>query len=207
MKKPPPFNAIVSLGTEKQDIIDGQLLKGVNATQVARQIQAWGDSNNIHEKTLARQVQRYYEKVLVPKQADLQAEAENAFDFSRLEQDYDSLDLLLQMAKMQGQRVQRAVAVEQGKLLTKAGTDNLKFMLDIQKEISNLLFELGHRTRAPKTANIGIMGVSGPTEDQRQYDADARFREKAIAASNDIMNIIDGECEKVENPLDSVHAE
>lgn len=161
------FKRFYDLGELKLKAIEGYLIGGMGPKTLATKIQTeWGDFGDVKFETLAKQLQRYRNRMVDPKLGvALEGAASRKGYYERAREISHAVDVVTELQEqylVQKMRVARGLNLEEG---MPAGVliGSMKHEVRLLKELSQALIDAqlqtGVRSRVPRVITVGHLGL------------------------------------------------
>ena len=188
--KKPAYVALKTLGTDMVLQIDEKLIAGETGRMVADWLQKDGLLKDVKREALIRMIERYRGTEVREKLVKRIADAQTGKSLITVARRATALEELEEIARIQRKRVDKMLALEDGKpMLITATSNEIRMLKEILVDLGHMQLETGVIVRAPKTVKGVMMGRNGEevafswTEEQAKLYQELEGVERSLAAS------------------------
>jgi len=188
--KKPAYVALKTLGTDIVLQIDEKLIAGETGRMVADWLQKAGLLKDVKREALIRMIERYRGTEVREKLVKRIADAQTGKSLITVARRATALEELEEIARIQRKRVDKMLALEDGKpMLITATSNEIRMLKDILVVLGHMQLETGVIVRAPKTVKGVMTGRNGEevafswTEEQAKLYQELEGVERSLAAS------------------------
>jgi hypothetical protein len=188
--KKPAYVALKALGTDIVLQIDEKLIAGETGRMVADWLQKGGLLQDVKREALIRMIERYRGTEVREKLVKRIADAQSGKSLITIARRATALEELEEIARIQRKRVDKMLALEDGKpMLITATSNEIRMLKEILVDLGHMQLETGVIVRAPKTVKGVMMGRNGEevafswTEEQAKLYQELEGVERSLAAS------------------------
>jgi len=188
--KKPAYVALKALGTDIVLQIDEKLIAGETGRMVADWLQKGGLLPDVKREALIRMIERYRGTEVREKLVKRIADAQSGKSLITIARRATALEELEEIARIQRKRVDKMLALEDGKpMLITAASNEIRMLKEILVDLGHMQMETGVIVRAPKTIKGVMMGRNGEefafswTEEQAKLYQELECVERSLAAS------------------------
>jgi hypothetical protein len=188
--KKPAYVALKALGTDIVLQIDEKLIAGETGRMVADWLQKGGLLPDVKREALIRMIERYRGTEVREKLVKRIADAQSGKSLITVARRATALEELEEIARIQRKRVDKMLALEDGKpMLITAASNEIRMLKEILVDLGHMQMETGVIVRAPKTIKGVMMGRNGEevafswTEEQAKLYQELEGVERSLAAS------------------------
>ncbi len=188
--KKPAYVALKTLGTDIVLQIDEKLIAGETGRMVADWLQKAGLLKDVKREALIRMIERYRGTEVREKLVKRIADAQTGKSLITVARRATALEELEEIARIQRKRVDKMLALEDGKpMLITAASNEIRMLKEILVDLGHMQLETGVIVRAPKTVKGVMMGRNGEevafswTEEQAKLYQELEGVERSLAAS------------------------
>ena len=188
--KKPAYVALKALGTDIVLQIDEKLIAGETGRMVADWLQKGGLLPDVKREALIRMIERYRGTEVREKLVKRIADAQSGKSLITIVRRATALEELEEIARIQRKRVDKMLALEDGKpMLITAASNEIRMLKEILVDLGHMQMETGVIVRAPKTIKGVMMGRNGEevafswTEEQAKLYQELEGVERSLAAS------------------------
>jgi hypothetical protein len=211
------YQRLLDMGTDRMQQLDGMIAKGEPSLMIVDIIQnEWQQCRDIQRSSLARQVNRYRNTVIVPRMAVMYETSANKESTKATEVFFQQLNMLEEMSDLfetQKVRVVKALKVEADMPLPlKDTTVEIDLLRKMGVDLSNLHLEMGLIRRAPKQIQGAVQNPDGSKSsfhyvvEQEQVESFRRRSQQFIDFLDSELLQHDGEDSVSADPADTEHA-
>ena len=187
--KKPAYVALKTLGTDIVLQIDEKLIAGETGRMVADWLQKAGLLKDVKREALIRMIERYRGTEVREKLVKRIADAQTGKSLITVARRATALEELEEIARIQRKRVDKMLALEDGKpMLITATSNEIRMLKDILVDLGHMQLETGVIVRAPKTVKGVMTGRNGEevafswTEEQAKLYQELEGVERSLAA-------------------------
>jgi hypothetical protein len=188
--KKPAYMALKALGTDIVLQIDEKLIAGETGRMVADWLQKGGLLPDVKREALIRMIERYRGTEVREKLVKRIADAQSGKSLITIVRRATALEELEGIARIQRKRVDKMLALEEGKpMLITATSNEIRMLKEILVDLGHMQLETGVIVRAPKTVKGVMTGRNGEevafswTEEQAKLYQELEGVERSLAAS------------------------
>ncbi len=187
--KKPAYVALKTLGTDIVLQIDEKLIAGETGRMVADWLQKAGLLKDVKREALIRMIERYRGTEVREKLVKRIADAQTGKSLITVARRATALEELEEIARIQRKRVDKMLALEDGKpMLITATSNEIRMLKEILVDLGHMQLETGVIVRAPKTVKGVMTGRNGEevafswTEEQAKLYQELEGVERSLAA-------------------------
>ena len=187
--KKPAYVALKTLGTDIVLQIDEKLIAGETGRMVADWLQKAGLLKDVKREALIRMIERYRGTEVREKLVKRIADAQTGKSLITVARRATALEELEEIARIQRKRVDKMLALEDGKpMLITAPSNEIRMLKEILVDLGHMQLETGVIVRAPKTVKGVMTGRNGEevafswTEEQAKLYQELEGVERSLAA-------------------------
>ncbi len=187
--KKPAYVALKTLGTDIVLQIDEKLIAGETGRMVADWLQKAGLLKDVKREALIRMIERYRGTEVREKLVKRIADAQTGKSLITVARRATALEELEEIARIQRKRVDKMLALEDGKpMLITATSNEIRMLKEILVDLGHMQLETGVIVRAPKTVYGVMTGRNGEevafswTEEQAKLYQELEGVERSLAA-------------------------
>jgi acyl-CoA reductase-like NAD-dependent aldehyde dehydrogenase len=187
--KKPAYVALKTLGTDIVLQIDEKLIAGETGRMVADWLQKAGLLKDVKREALIRMIERYRGTEVREKLVKRIADAQTGKSLITVARRATALEELEEIARIQRKRVDKMLALEDGKpMLITATSNEIRMLKEILVDLGHMQLETGVIVRAPKTVKGVMTGRNGEevafswTEEQAKLYRELEGVERSLAA-------------------------
>ena len=187
--KKPAYVALKTLGTDIVLQIDEKLIAGETGRMVADWLQKAGLLKDVKREALIRMIERYRGTEVREKLVKRIADAQTGKSLITVARRATALEELEEIARIQRKRVDKMLALEDGKpMLLTATSNEIRMLKEILVDLGHMQLETGVIVRAPKTVKGVMTGRNGEevafswTEEQAKLYQELEGVERSLAA-------------------------
>jgi acyl-CoA reductase-like NAD-dependent aldehyde dehydrogenase len=187
--KKPAYVALKTLGTDIVLQIDEKLIAGETGRMVADWLQKDGLLKDVKREALIRMIERYRGTEVREKLVKRIADAQTGKSLITVARRATALEELEEIARIQRKRVDKMLALEDGKpMLITATSNEIRMLKEILVDLGHMQLETGVIVRAPKTVKGVMTGRNGEevafswTEEQAKLYQELEGVERSLAA-------------------------
>ena len=187
--KKPAYVALKTLGTDIVLQIDEKLIAGETGRMVADWLQKGSLLPDVKREALIRMIERYRGTEVREKLVKRIADAQTGKSLITVARRATALEELEEIARIQRKRVDKMLALEDGKpMLITATSNEIRMLKEILVDLGHMQLETGVIVRAPKTVKGVMTGRNGEevafswTEEQAKLYQELEGVERSLAA-------------------------